>query len=251
MGMIRTVLALAVVFTHSPWLKGYVFVGGRYAVQLFYIISGFLICHVLHRNPAYRDPLRFYASRALRLYPVYYVVLALSLVAVLGANRKFFDLYEKIPPSAAALLAVTNVTLLGQDWVLFSGVSEGKLVFEPEPFKGSGILLLNGLLVPQAWTLGVELSFYLVAPFLLRNRRLMLGILFLSLLLRVVLVVDGLGRKDPWTYRFFPPGARPLPCRRLLPTAPPPLLDPAGEPKSLALRRGDRPSCWFSSSTTS
>ena len=40
MGTIRLLLALAVVFTHS---YGYLFTGGKLAVQLFYIISGYLM----------------------------------------------------------------------------------------------------------------------------------------------------------------------------------------------------------------
>jgi peptidoglycan/LPS O-acetylase OafA/YrhL len=44
MGMLRTIFAISVVFVHS---YGHVFVGGRNAVQLFYIISGFLISYVL------------------------------------------------------------------------------------------------------------------------------------------------------------------------------------------------------------
>jgi peptidoglycan/LPS O-acetylase OafA/YrhL len=52
MGTLRTLLAISVVFAHS---FGFVFVGGRNAVQLFYMISGFLISFVIvekkHINP--------------------------------------------------------------------------------------------------------------------------------------------------------------------------------------------------------
>ena len=57
---------------------------------------------------------------------------------------------------------------------------------------------------PQAWTLGVELSFYLIAPFLLVRKNLIVSILICSLILRVYLIQIGIGNKDPWTYRFFP-----------------------------------------------
>ena len=82
MGMLRTLLALSVVLDHlgggtTDWL-----VGGRLAVQLFYVISGFLISYVLTATDHYRGaPGRFYANRALRLYPVYLAVAALTLLA--------------------------------------------------------------------------------------------------------------------------------------------------------------------------
>jgi peptidoglycan/LPS O-acetylase OafA/YrhL len=60
------------------------------------------------------------------------------------------------------------------------------------------------LVVPQAWTLGVELSFYLFAPFLIRLKtRSLFGICLLSLALRIYLSRIGHG-DDPFTYRFFP-----------------------------------------------
>ena len=50
MGTIRLLLALAVVFSHS---YGYLLVGGRLAVQLFYIISGYLISFILIELKSY------------------------------------------------------------------------------------------------------------------------------------------------------------------------------------------------------
>ena len=55
MGMLRTLLALSVVLDHlgggtTDWL-----VGGRLAVQLFYVISGFLISYVLTATDPYRS----------------------------------------------------------------------------------------------------------------------------------------------------------------------------------------------------
>ncbi|MES2353805.1 MAG: acyltransferase [Pseudomonadota bacterium] len=203
MGTLRAIFAISVVFAHSGWLNGYVFVGGRNAVQLFYIISGFLISYVLTHNKIYRNPIKFYASRVLRLYPIYYLVAVLSLVAIGFGSPKFFDLYRSVPYDAKALLTAVNVLLFGQDWVMFLGVDKAGLVFSPDPTK-SDVLLRGGLLVPQAWTLGIELSFYLIAPFILRDKRIIFFLLALSLLSRVIWIESGPGLQDPWTYRFFP-----------------------------------------------
>ncbi|MFZ6693376.1 hypothetical protein [Undibacterium sp. SXout20W] len=86
---------------------------------------------------------------------------------------------------------------------MFVGVEAHQLVFSTD-FSKSEIVLFPALLVPQAWTLGVELSFYLIAPFILREKRTMLMLLALSLCVRVYLLYIGLGEHDPWTYRFFP-----------------------------------------------
>jgi peptidoglycan/LPS O-acetylase OafA/YrhL len=93
--------------------------------------------------------------------------------------------------------------LFGQDWVMFSAIHGHRLVFALD-FTKSEILLWRSLIVPQAWTLGVELSFYLIAPFVLFKRRVIWTLLFLSLTIRALFLLNGIGLRDPWTYRFFP-----------------------------------------------
>ncbi|AKP92102.1 acyltransferase [Achromobacter xylosoxidans] len=205
MGMLRTLLALSVVLDHlgggtTDWL-----VGGRLAVQLFYVISGFLISYVLTATDHYRGaPGRFYANRALRLYPVYLAVAALTLLAYAGnGGAAFWRVYEGLPLAATLFLALSNLVILGQDWLMFFGIEHGALAFTGS-FAHSDVPLYQGLLVPQAWTLGVELSFYLIAPFVLHSPRRLLALLVASLALRVALVASGIGVSDPWTYRFFP-----------------------------------------------
>lgn len=205
MGMLRTLLALSVVLDHLGGGATDRLVGGRLAVQLFYVISGFLISFVLTATDHYQGaPGRFYANRALRLYPVYLVVAALTLLAYAGAGESpFWRIYDGLPLTATVYLALSNLLILGQDWLMFFGIEHGALAFTGS-FAHSDVPLYQGLLVPQAWTLGVELSFYLIAPFVLHSPRRLLLLLLASLALRVALVASGIGRSDPWTYRFFP-----------------------------------------------
>ena len=205
MGTLRTLFAIAVVFAHC---YGFLLVGGRNAVQLFYMISGFLISFVLIEQRAYLSMKSFYINRFLRLYPVYFVVALMTLATLMfgfwmGKDVDFFNIYREAPIAANSLLIFANIVLFCQDWLMFVGVESHQLVFSTD-FSKSEIVLFPALLVPQAWTLGVELSFYLIAPFILREKRTMLMLLALSLCVRVYLLYIGLGEHDPWTYRFFP-----------------------------------------------
>src|SRR5579863_5256480 len=144
MGTLRTIFALSVVFAHS-WPGGQVFVGGRNAVQLFYIISGFLISYVLVESRSYSSVGRFYVNRYLRLYPIYVVVAAISLTSILVLKQPvFLSVYRRAPIDAICLLIFSNVFMFGQDWVMFSGVDHGRLGFSPD-FQQNDIVLYPGL----------------------------------------------------------------------------------------------------------
>ncbi|HET8870710.1 MAG TPA: acyltransferase [Aquabacterium sp.] len=202
MGLIRTLLALAVVLGHTQ--APYLSVGGRNAVQMFYAISGFLISYVWVERRSYANVGAFYANRYLRLYPIYAVVGLFTLLACAASIRpEWIHVYQQAPEGARWLLGISNAFILGQDWIMFLAVKANQLVFSSD-FRDSDVQLWQGLLAPQAWTLGVELSFYLVAPFILRRRSVLFALLGVSLVLRLWLVHAGLGLKDPWDYRFFP-----------------------------------------------
>ena len=205
MGTIRTLLAVAVVFTHT---YGFVFVGGRLAVQLFYIISGFLISFVLIQSNTYRKNKDFYINRFYRLFPIYWTVIILSFfyiitLALLNQNHEIIETFNEINNLGKISLLLTNILLIGQDLVMFMGVNDSNLEFTSN-FRDSEIEVWKGLLAPQAWTLSLEIFFYLIAPFLLIKKRLIFAFLLISLLIRFYLIKIGIGTRDPWTYRFFP-----------------------------------------------
>src|SRR4029077_12379723 len=85
----------------------------------------------------------------------------------------------------------------------FLVVDHGHLAFSWDPFHAP--FPAQGLmLIPQAWSLGTELSFYLVAPFILRSSwRIVFFVFVASIALRVGLFSAGL-YYDPFSYRFFP-----------------------------------------------
>jgi peptidoglycan/LPS O-acetylase OafA/YrhL len=202
MGMVRFLLALGVVFGHIEIVgAANMLVGGRLAVECFYFISGFLISYILTEG-RYSSIGNFYKSRYIRLFPTYIFIALLSIpIAVWSAHR--FAGFAALPLTAKSLLLVANATLFGGDWVMFSAVNHGTFSFTSD-FKNSNPQLFNFLLIPPSWTLGVELSFYAVAPFIIKRWKVLLAILVVSLSIRLLAIRLGVGMHDPWTYRFFP-----------------------------------------------
>ena len=80
MGLIRLLLSIAVVVTHTGTFFGLRLTGGVIAVQSFYMISGFYMTLVLSEK--YKNPNSlwlFWSKRILRLWPVYFVTLLFTL----------------------------------------------------------------------------------------------------------------------------------------------------------------------------
>lgn len=218
MGIIRILLAVSVVLHHSSALFGFSFVGGIIAVQAFYIISGFYMSLILNEkyvgaNSSYK---LFITNRLLRLYPIYWVVLALTIFYSLylfvssgGGNWGNFNIYreyfEQMKLGSIAFLVFTNLLLFLQDMVMFLGLDSNGGLFFTSNFRESSPPLHNFLFIPQAWTIGVEIAFYIIAPFLVKRKiAIIIPIILLCLGLRWVLFYRYHLDFDPWTYRFFP-----------------------------------------------
>lgn len=202
MGLVRFLLALGVVFGHLE-IAGAVnmLVGGRLAVECFYLISGFLISYVLVEG-RYPSARKFYISRYLRLFPAYLCIVLLSLpVAICLTHR--LDGFWSLPLIAKALLTLANTTIVGGDWVMFSAVKHGGFSLTAN-YRDSDPALYNFLLIPPSWTLGIELTFYAIAPFIIKKWHLLAVILVASIGLRLLAMRAGFGAHDPWSYRFFP-----------------------------------------------
>src|SRR5260370_34716386 len=75
-----------------------------------------------------------------------------------------------------AYAVVSNLFLFGQDWGSFLTYQNGAVSWNlhalEQPGAAIGMFSLNN----PAWTLAIELSFYLVAPFLVRRHFLMLAL---------------------------------------------------------------------------
>jgi peptidoglycan/LPS O-acetylase OafA/YrhL len=195
MGLVRLFLALVVAVDH--WRTFYLtprsididdhfklgFNAG-FAVMFFYVISGFLITYTLTRNyrPDAPGIAAFYSNRFIRIFSLYWPLVILAFLLVPHAWELF--------ATAGIADKFTNVFLLGIDWRI-------AFVDYPAPHN---LAAVNGL--GQAWTLGAELLFYLMAPLLMRSWKIGFGLLCLSLIVRMSLVLSGAA--ELWWYLFFP-----------------------------------------------
>lgn len=144
-GSFRFMLAIFVVISHT---RGYPFERlpdpALSAIVAFFFLSGFLMPATLERNYAgatlASKSLRYLANRVLRIYPTYFFALILF-AAALSFNSAAREMYYF---DARSILQ--NVLLLGLNQNEFWGHSQR--------------------FIGPAWTLDVEMQYYLIVPIL-------------------------------------------------------------------------------------
>ena len=172
---LRAVSIALVVLSHTKavlpaWVADagffrYVVGGGLHGVEIFFVLSGYLITTLLVREYERTGAVslrRFYARRALRIFPAFYA---------------YFGLL--------ALLCAVGVVSV--DWPTYLASATYTFVYMPHP---------QGWYVEHAWSLSVEEQFYLLWPVLLvfaqRRRisvRMVWGVLAAMPVVRVALTL--------------------------------------------------------------
>ncbi len=183
---LRAIAVVAVVLYHArlPLLGG-----GFAGVDVFFVISGFLIGgHLLTslRETGRVDLPHFYARRARRILPASLVVVLLTVLASLLFAAPV-RLPEILGDAAAAVLSVPNVRFAIEQTDYLAGTA-------PSPLQ-------------HFWSLGVEEQFYLALPVLLlalwallRGRRAGLIVALAALSVASFVLMLALGPDDPWTF---------------------------------------------------
>ncbi|MDT7790398.1 MAG: hypothetical protein QOF58_8817 [Pseudonocardiales bacterium] len=172
---LRAIAAVMVVFFHyggPDWLQGWA------GVQLFFVVSGFLITTLMLREEQRTGRIslkEFYLRRAFRILPVYLVVL---LVTAAGSALLGTFTSNGIGPALKYFLTFTNEFADGSPY-------------------------------DQSWTLGIEQKFYLVWPLVvvatgtvvLKRRA---GAAVLLMLLGLVVVNFTVSHRNPgWPMHYF------------------------------------------------
>jgi len=217
MGILRFLLALTVAVGHASGFFGtliYPYMVGSRAVQIFYMISDFLIALIL--SGKYADTPRgnwiFYSNRAVKIFVPYLAILAtticlwLAFRAATGTGvslEPFFSEAAQMSFGTWMFAVLTNLFLIGMEWGAMLIYRGGELFYSLYAIEQPPNAIGFTIIVP-AWTLSLELMFYLIAPFILRRHFLVIAALALaSYALRFQ--AYGFGYRSQATdYRFFP-----------------------------------------------
>ncbi len=158
MGITRLWLALLVLASHTGMISVWY---GPFAVECFYLISGFYIQMILHEKYA-RQPngtLKFYASRFLRIYIPYWIILAAVFTGgLLVRHPQTIALLHPASKQEGVLSALLNIFIIGSEELKLLRIL-GDCTF----------YLWDKMLIAPAWSIAIELFFYAAAPFLLRR----------------------------------------------------------------------------------
>lgn len=197
MGIIRFLLAFSVVIFHSAPLLGLGFMDGIVAVKGFFMISGFYMALILNekyidKNNSYK---LFISNRLLRIYPMYWVMLVLTILVGYFWAFHGAQLQTLIPNNYHPTNFFLYTSPLGM-------LRDFSLIIRSDYINPQNLKLP---LVAPAWTLVLEILFYLIAPFLIKRKWwLILLLLIVSFCIRYFLYFTHYFRNEYLLTGFFP-----------------------------------------------
>jgi len=152
---------------------------GVASVVVFFILSGRVTTQLIEKNNGVAYV--YYLERFLRLYPAYVFVLIISIITwrVFGVETLFLS---RAPTIYDWLV---NIMIVPLDFNMWRSAT-------------------YFILIPPAWSLGLEIQFYVLAPWILRLESTMFAkIVLLSAMVWCAAQVN-LINTDIWGYRFLP-----------------------------------------------
>ncbi len=152
-GIYRLILATFVSATHMGKLPA---AAGGYAVFGFYLLSGYLMTLVLNEVYLKRQGgiLIFYFNRVLRIFPPFLFITLVSIVTLLmlsDVRHPVFNVMHLPSTTTGFVISLTLIDYIGLNGNLNTHV-------------------FNMQVIPVAWSISVEWIFYLLMPFLVRNK---------------------------------------------------------------------------------
>jgi len=177
MGTSRLLLALCVVIAHAAPIPGVRSLDAGLAVKSFFIFSGFYMALILREKyPATAEGRSlFYTGRLLRIYPMYFITLALAVAFYAAASLRlghpadrlnlWVQAWSRGDRGILALIGLSQLTVVGLDFTPifnFSPSSGFHLLSAAAPADATLAWRFNFL--PHCWSIGAELLFYAMAP---------------------------------------------------------------------------------------
>lgn len=159
-GIFRLFLALLVVLFHAT--KYFPF--GNFAVNTFFILSGYWIFRMYDEYYSKQKTpyLTFLWSRILRIYPLYYLCTLLAFIII-----------------------AINKNILNHQLIDFLDFNKLFTIISLVPYN-----YLDEKLLPPAWSLGIEMQFYLLVPLFIYLIKKMNTIIFTLLIALISIVAN-------------------------------------------------------------
>ncbi len=176
---LRSIAVIAVILFHS---KISTFSHGFFGVDIFFVISGYLITKILVENKFnFKD---FYERRIRRIVPNYFFILFISSIIIYQLNPDIYTLREFSKSSYFSISFLSNYYFMANDYFQ-QNISR--------PFL-------------HTWSLSIEEQFYILYPLFLFffkniNRNLKLFLFLILITLNIILVNSGGNLK--LNYPFF------------------------------------------------
>lgn len=148
---LRALAVLGVVFYHSEILinKVLIFSGGFLGVDIFFVISGYLITSIIYKENKVKkfSFINFYIRRIRRLLPALLVVLFVSLI---------FSYFLFLPVEFKSYLdsIISSIFFYSNFYFHYSGQAYGQTILSTKPLL-------------HTWSLAVEEQFYILYPIFL------------------------------------------------------------------------------------
>jgi len=201
MGLLRLVLALSVVAGHTrSTVFGFDGLGATYVVPVFFAISGFYMAMILNEKYANLSPTKFYISRSLRIFPIYFIGATLALLI---SYHEIITTFNELTHPSKLYMLISNIFIFGSDLT-------NQFCFHTK--IGSCETPINLSINPPGWSLAPELMFYLAAPFVVKSAgktvaMLCAGCVYFIIANRINYPISEFGvysnRSVPFVYSFY------------------------------------------------
>ena len=173
--LLRALAAMSVVYAHYAHYAFPSFASGAYGVDIFFIISGFIIAYIVSDNTKH-----FLSKRLIRIIPLYTIATGVSILTI-----------------------IISPQLVNNTFISFIAITKS-LLFIPYKINNSGPILSLG------WSLNYEMFFYLVMAICIlfvRNKKYLS--IACSLLLVVLTIILKLIPSDNYIIHFYKTGLFP------------------------------------------
>jgi len=180
MGTYRFLLAIGVLISHTK-IDTFGYEIGVVAVTSFFLISGYLNTCIIEKYYKNRI-INYYVDRFIRIAPLYFFYFILIIIINYFLKIKVITIFQII----LEIPIIINGYFYLLDNIL--GISWWKLTY------------IN----PPTWSLGTEITFYILIPFIIILKKYFNIIFLLSLLSYLIIIIFFKDYHDPLGYRFLP-----------------------------------------------